>query len=350
MVAQDILRGVKDDFYDLAHSINSWRFWQTVAVMVVGLTLFGISINAILIPHKFIASGATGIAMAIYYLFDRLSVGVIYWIINVPVLIIGWRAMSLKFVVLAVLGVFISGATLQMTRGISIPTSDPLMASIIAGVLSGTGVGLYLRYGGSAGGMDIVAAVLRRKVGIPMGTTFISINFLNVVAGGLISHSLDIAFYTFIAMFVHSRMVERMQAGFSARKACFIVTSQPDRIAEQIIRTLNRGVTYLHGSGGMSQRPTRVVYTVINMIELARLKEIIFDLDPAAFISINNASEVIGNRFISWADEGFGHGVTPRRKVLPVLAAAGPDEDDTGLSPGTTADTPSTAPLPPPGG
>ncbi|HET6346921.1 MAG TPA: YitT family protein, partial [Myxococcota bacterium] len=227
---------------------------------------------------------------------------------------------------------------------------DPLMAAIIAGVLSGTGVGLYLRYGGSAGGMDIVAAVLRRKVGIPMGTTFISVNFLNVVAGGLISRSLDIAFYTFIAMFVHSRMVERMQAGFSARKACFIVTSQADAIAEQIIRTLNRGVTFLHGSGGMSQQPTRVVYTVINMIELARLKEIIFNLDPAAFISINNASEVIGNRFVSWADEGFAHRVTSTRRVLPVLATC-TDEEDASLSPPETAgDTPSTGPLPPPGG
>src|SRR5690348_8212941 len=91
-----LLRGVKNDFYDLAYSFNSWRFWQTVAIMAVGLTIYSISINAILIPNKFIASGGTGIALTIYFLLGKLSVGVIYWLINIPILILGWWFMSLK--------------------------------------------------------------------------------------------------------------------------------------------------------------------------------------------------------------------------------------------------------------
>jgi uncharacterized membrane-anchored protein YitT (DUF2179 family) len=126
-----------------------------------------------------------------------------------------------------------------------------------------------------------------------------------VLAGGIIAHSLDIAFYTSIAMFVHSAMVDRMQSGFSARKAAIIVTSEPDAIAEQVLKRLNRGVTFLHGSGAKSQTQKRILYTVINMIELARLKEIIFDVDPRAFVAISNTAEVIGNRFVTWEEQGF---------------------------------------------
>jgi uncharacterized membrane-anchored protein YitT (DUF2179 family) len=305
MVGHRLLAGVKDDFYDLVHSFTSWRFWQTLGVTFIGLFLFSVGINAILIPHKLIASGATGIALLIFYAVGKPSVGIIYWLLNIPILALGWRAMSLKYVALALIGVFMSGLTLEMTHNISIPITDPLMASILAGVLTGCGVGLYLRFGGSAGGIDVVAAVLRRKYGMPMGTTFILINTLNFCIGGFINHSLDIAFYTAVAMYVHSAMVERMQSGFSPRKSALIVTVKPVEIAEQVMRRLNRGVTFLHGSGGMSQKSTRVVYTVVNMVELARLKEIIFHIDPRAFMAVSDTSEVIGYRFVTWADAGF---------------------------------------------
>ncbi len=305
MVGQRLFAGVKDDFYDLVHSLNSWKFWQTIAIMCVGLTFFSIGINAILVPHKFISSGATGIALILYYVFGSPSVGTIYWLLNIPILLVGWRTMSMKFVVLAVLGVFISGLTMQLTHDVRIPIQDPLMAAILAGVLTGGGSGLYLRFGGSAGGLDIVAAVVRRKWGIPMSTTFISVNAVNFILGGIINHSLEIAFYTAVAMVVHSRMIERMQTGFSSRKAALIVTSRSEEIAEQVMRRLNRGVTFLQGYGGRSQRSIRVIYTVVNVIELARLKEIIFHSDPKAFVAVTETAEVIGNRFVSWAQQGF---------------------------------------------
>lgn len=322
MKTQALLRNVKDDFFDLATSLNSWRFWRTLAMMTVGLTLMSLAINGVLIPHHLNASGATGIALSLYYFFGKPSVGVYYWLINVPILIVGWRAMSLKFVFLAIVGVAISGASLQLTHGIVLPCHDQMMAAVMAGTLSGLGVGLYLRYGGSAGGLDIVAAVLRRKMGIPMGQTFIGVNALNVLAAGLLSHSLEVAFYSAIAVFVHSRMVDRMQSGFSARKAAFIITREPDKLASEILRTLRRGCTFFFASGGMTQQETRVIYTVVNFIELARLKEILYHMDPTAFLAVHDTTEVIGNRFISWEEEGF---VGKRRpKAAPSTVAHTP--------------------------
>lgn len=318
MNTHGLFREVRDDFRNLAQAISSFKFWQVIAIMAVGLTMMSVAINGILIPHKFISSGATGIAMTIYYLFGKPSLGVIYWLINIPILAIGYRVMSLTFVVIALIGVVISGTTLELTRHMALPISDPLMAAVIAGTLSGTGVGLYLRFGGTAGGLDIVAAVLRRRFGLPMGQTFFAINALNLLCGACISRSIDVAFYTAIAMFLHSRVVERMQSGFSDRKVAWIISNQPDVVAAQILRTLNRGCTFFHATGGMSQKPLRVIYTVVNMMELARLKEIIYLADPHAFVAISNAYEVLGNRFINWHDKGFEK---PRRATAAVHCA-----------------------------
>jgi uncharacterized membrane-anchored protein YitT (DUF2179 family) len=300
------LYGVKDDFSDLMWVMGQWRFWRTVLAMGVGLTCFSLSVNGILIPNHFNASGATGIALTLYYIFGAPSVGVYYWALNIPILWLGWRFMSLRVVFFAIIGVVISGGVLQLTQKMTLTLDDPMMAAIMGGTLSGFGVGLYLRYGGSAGGLDIVAVVLRRKFGVPMGQTYMSINALNVVAAGILGQSLSLAFYTAIATYVHSTMVDRMQSGFSARKSAFIITSKPDEVSEAILRTLNRGCTFFHGSGGMSRQELRLIYTVVNFIELARLKEILHTIDKGAFMAVSNVCEVIGNRFITWEDEGFG--------------------------------------------
>ena len=294
----------RDDVLDLRRALRGRRFWLAVLMTVVGCSIFSVGINAVLVPHKYMSSGTTGIALLVAYVLKSSSIGLIYWLINGPILLFGWRTMSLKFVVLAIIGVFIGGAAMQLTRGLTLATPDPLMAAILGGVLTGSGVGLYLRFGGISGGVDIIAIALRRKYGIPMATTFVSVNAITIVAGAFLG-DLSIAFYTAVAMVTHSYVVDAVQTGFSARKAVIVVTHAPDVLAQTIQQQLGRGVTFLHGSGGMSHHPVRVVYTVINMIELARLKEIIFNIDPDAFLTVNNTAEVIGHRFVTWEEQGF---------------------------------------------
>lgn len=298
-------RGMREEFYEAVHAVGSRQFWITLVVTWVGVAAYSIGVNALLVPHHFIATGATGIALVISYLTGWPQVGLIYWAINVPILLVGWRTMSMRFVVMALLGAFFSGLSMQLTAGVVIPAADPLMAAIIAGVLTGGGSGLYLRFGGSAGGMDIVAAVMRRRFGIPMGNTFLAVNAINFLAGGLHNASLALTFYSAVAVAVHVRVLEFMQSDFASRKAVLIVTSLPDTMAQQILRRLRRGVTFLHGAGGMSQRDVKVIYTVVNVVEVARLKELIFHCDTHAFVSVLDLTEVIGNRFRTWSSQGF---------------------------------------------
>ena len=298
-------RGMREEFYDLVHAVGSRQFWLTLAVTWVGVVAYSIGVNALLVPHQFVATGATGIALVIYYFAGWPQIGIIYWLINIPILLVGWRAMSMKFVFLALIGAFMSGLAITITRGIQIPTSDPLMAAILSGVLTGGGSGLYLRFGGSAGGMDIVAAVMRRRFGVPMGTTFLAVNAINFIGGGIHNGSLERLFYSAVAMAVHVRVLEFMQGDFASRKAVLIVTVDPEGMADAILRRLRRGATFLHGSGGMSQRSLKVIYTVVNVVEVARLKELIFHCDKNAFVSVLDLSEVIGARFRGWSDHDF---------------------------------------------
>ncbi|MFH2133059.1 MAG: YitT family protein, partial [bacterium] len=292
---------------EIAYLLDSFRtpgFWKTILMMIIGSLMISLAVNGLLIPNKFFDGGVNGLSLMVFYVFGMPSLGVIYFLFNIPIFLTGWRAMSLKFIFVSLIGVFIFSTALNLLVGIQISVKDPIMVAILAGIIKGFGTGIYLRVGGSFGGLDIVATVLKKKFSIPMGNTFIFINATTLIGAYLI-YDLNIALYTGIFMFVDGTVIEKVQTGFSQRKAVFIVSDHPDLIAEQVMKRLDRGVTFFKSTSGGSQQEKKVIYTVINMIELGRLKEMLFETDPDAFVAISNTSEVIGKRFLSWEDEGF---------------------------------------------
>jgi len=289
---------------EITNSLKTWRFWRTIIAIIIGSFIFSISINGIIIPHKFYSGGVSGISLVIYYLVGWPSVGVIYFLINIPIFILGGRQISVYFVFISMIGVFILTFALETTSGMVIPMKENMLAAVFAGVLTGVGTGMYLRVGGSAGGVDIIATVIKKKLAIPMGTTFIIVDAIPITTAAVL-FNLETALYTAICMYVHSVVVEKVQTGFSQRKAVFVISNFPDLIAEKVMKQLDRGVTFFHSSGGFSKDERRVIYTVIHMKELGRLKKLLFDTDPDAFVAISNTAEVIGRRFLSWEDEGF---------------------------------------------
>jgi len=302
----------------LLDAFRTFAFWKTIILMIIGSLIISVTVNGLLIPNSFFDGGINGLSLMVYYLFGAPSLGVIYFLFNIPIFLTGWRAMSLKFIFVSLVGVFIFSFALNLLQGIQISIKDPIMVAILAGIMKGFGTGIYLRVGGSFGGLDIVATVLKKKFSIPMGNTFIFINATTLIGAYLI-YDLNIALYTGIFMFVDGTVIEKVQTGFSQRKTVFIVSEKPDQIAEQVIKRLDRGVTFFKSSGGWSHQEKKVIYTVINMIELGRLKEMLFDIDPDAFVAISNTSEVIGKRFLSWEDEGF---TPPRKNKSPQTAGS----------------------------
>ena len=285
-------------------SFSTLRFWRTIMAVMIGSLIFSVALNGILIPHNYYSAGVSGVSLVIYYFSGWPSIGIIYFLINIPIFVFGWREISFNYTITSLIGVFIFTFALEVTSGIVIPTHDNIMAAVLAGVLTGFGTGFYLRMGGSAGGLDIVAMIFKKRFSIPMGTTFITINVIPLTAAALL-FSLDTALYTGIYMYINSIVVEKVQTGFSQRKAVFIISDVAEIIAEKVIKQIDRGVTFFHASGGWTHNEQKVIYTVINMRELGRLKQLLFDTDPNAFVAISNTAEVIGKSFLTWEDEGF---------------------------------------------
>ncbi len=295
---------VQEDVQYLVFSLKTWRFWRTMLLIALGSLGASVAINGILVNNNFFDGGVSGISLLIFYLTDWPPLGVIYLLLNIPIFIICWREMSLKFVIVSLIGAVLFSTALIITKDVRINIEDPMLAAILAGIMIGGSVGVFLRFGGSTGGVEMVALLLKKKFSIPMGNTIITINLMPL-CGAFFIYDLNTALYTGIYMFVESVMLEKVQTGFSQRKAVFIISHKPEFIAQEVMKKLDRGVTFLHASGAFTQRDHRMIYTVINMRELGRLKELLFLHDPDAFVAISNTAEVIGNRFLTWEDEGF---------------------------------------------
>ena len=304
MENQSKKKRLQEDIQYLILSIKTWRFWFVILLIVIGSFTASIAINGILVRNSFFDGGVNGISLVIFYLTGWPPLGVIYFLLNIPIFLVCWREMSLKFVIVSLVGVFIFSTALIVTKDVHLEISEPILAAMLAGIMVGGGIGLFVRFGGSTGGLEMVAILLKKKFSIPMGNTFIAANVIPL-CGALIIYDLNIALYTGIYLFVESVALEKVQTGFSQRKTVFIISHKPDLIAEQVMKRLDRGVTFLHASGGWTHQKHHMIYTVINMTELGRLKELLFLHDPEAFVAISNTAEVIGNRFLSWEDEGF---------------------------------------------
>ncbi|MBC8258172.1 MAG: YitT family protein [SAR324 cluster bacterium] len=296
---------LKEDFKEFSQALQTWKYWYMLLILTFGCFVFGGVVNSILIPQHFFAGGLTGIALLFYdSIQDVLPFSLLYALINIPLFIIGFREFSLKFIITSLIGMGIYTTSLELTQGYEIAIKDPMLAAIFGGVISGFSTGFYLRLGGSVGGLDILGTVIKKRFAIPIGTVFNLVNFVVIFSNAYLHH-LETALYTGIFMYVFSWSLQKGQVGLSQRKSIFIISSRPKEVAENVLQKLDRGFTYFHASGGYAGKEKLVIYTVINLLELGRLKEYLFETDPDAFISVQDTGDVIGKRFLTWEEEGY---------------------------------------------
>jgi len=299
------MQKLKQDYKEFRQALLTFKFWWMLSVITFGCFTFSSVVNGILMPHHFFAGGLTGIALLFYdYIKLLVPFSVLIVILNIPIFLIGFREFSLKYILTSIIGVVIYSTSLELTEGVKISISDPMLAAIFGGVLAGFSTGFYLNLGGSVGGLDILGSVIKKRFEIPIGTVFNLVNFSVILSNALL-YDLETALYTGIFMYVFSWSLEKGQVGFSQRKSVLIISDKSEEVAEKVLKKLDRGFTYFHASGGYYKGDKRVIYTVINLIELGRLKEYLFKVDSQAFISIQDAGDVIGKSFIKWEDQGF---------------------------------------------
>jgi uncharacterized membrane-anchored protein YitT (DUF2179 family) len=183
----------------------------------------------------------------------------------------------------------------NLVRAPIMELSDPMLAALFAGVVCGTGSGIVLRSLGSAGGFDILAVYASKRFGLRPGVVMMASNALVLAAGALL-FDVEKALYSLIYVYSSSRVVDVVLTGFNRRKALIIISKESHRIADRILFHVNRGVTYFKGQGGFTGEERDIIFTVTTLTELPRMKEIVYNIDPDAFMVVNDTLEVLGKR------------------------------------------------------
>jgi uncharacterized membrane-anchored protein YitT (DUF2179 family) len=175
----------------------------------------------------------------------------------------------------------------------ALPINDPLLKALSAGILSGIGSGIILKSLGSGGGLDILSVILLKRFSIRIGTTVMGFNALLLMAC-LFRFNLEIVLYTLIYFFVTTQLVNVVVTGLNQRKAVMVVSPQWQEIANEIMATMQRGVTIVNGEGGYTGQPLRIIWSVVTFQELSRFKEMVTSHDPQAFMVVTETLEVMG--------------------------------------------------------
>lgn len=277
---------------NLRQPLATARLLLTIAF---GTLLSAFAFNQFLIPNRMLSGGIAGVSIIINNL-TGWPTGVMVLLLNIPVLYLGYRQIGGRFILLTSMAV-VSFAFLLDFVPVQGLVDDLLLAAVFGGVVNGLGLGLVLRAGGSTGGTDVIGVIANRKLGISIGEVLMGFNAI-IVAMGALLFDLTSALYTLIAMFVAARIIDTLQTAHG-RKSALIVSRSADEIARAINTKLERGVTFLHGEGAYGHSQLKVILCVLTRYEVAELKEVVLQIDPQAFMTINDTNEIIG-RFASY--------------------------------------------------
>ena len=266
-----------------------------IFLLTVGSLLVAMAIKSVAVPHGLVSGGVSGIALLIYYFTGALTPGLWLFLLNIPIAALGWVMVSRRFVLYTAYGM--AAITLWMEIIVfTLPIDDILLAAIFGGALLGAGSGICMRSLGSSGGLDIIGIILHQRFGFRIG----QVSFLFNTALFTLSFALletDLVLYSLIMVFVTGQIMDYVLSMFNQRKLVFIVSDHAQVISDAIIKEANRGVTLLEGRGGYTGQPKHVVMTVVNNVQQKKLEELIFTLDPEAFVIFENTFNVIGKGF-----------------------------------------------------
>ncbi len=263
--------------------------------IALGCALGALAYPLFLVPNHIAPGGLTGLATVLNYLF-RWPVGTTSLVMNVPLFIIGYRAMGRVFVIRSLVATVLFSVLIDL---IPLPpmTEQPLLGAVFGGVLLGAGLGLILRGGATTGGTDMVARMIHNRFQhISVGAILFFIDCCVVLMAGFFIEA-EYALYAFVALYAASKLIDVVMVGLTREKACYIISTQHEQVKREIMEKLDRGVTVLHAEGGYSGQERPVLLCVLSAQELGRLKAIVREADEDAFLFISDAHEVLGEGF-----------------------------------------------------
>jgi uncharacterized membrane-anchored protein YitT (DUF2179 family) len=248
-----------------------------------------------LIPNKIIDGGVIGISMMVSYI-TKWNLGLLIFCINIPFILLALKSLAKKFILNTFIATALLALATNIVTGISPATNDLLLATIFGGILLGFGVGLILRNNASLDGTEMLSIVLSKRLKIvSVGELLMGMNlFIYTAAGFLLGW--ERAMYSILTYFVASKVIDSVLEGLDKSKSVRIVSDFSQEIGDSIMKELDVSVTYMKTRGGYSKQEKTLTYCVVNKFEIPKLKEVIYSIDPKAFIVTEDVHEVEGVR------------------------------------------------------
>lgn len=290
--------------FDIKELILSF-LWLTLAgcINAVGVNMF-------LAPVKLYDSGVSGTAMLLNYLTpDTFTLSVFLLLLNIPLFAFGFKKQGVRFTVLSIYTVAVysfASFLINEVFPINVATSSPfagkdlLLCAVFGGLVSGVGSGLTIRYGGAIDGVEVMAVIFAKQIGMTVGTFVMSYNvILYIIAGtlnavGILNGDWKLPLYSIITYMVGLKTIDFIVEGLDKAKAVMIITNHPDCVCEALSEAFGSGITVYDAKGYYSGQSKQIVYFVINRFQIPKVKKLILDVDPTSFISITETSEVLG--------------------------------------------------------
>lgn len=268
------------------------------AGVLLGVFITAVGLSWFLIPSKIAAGGVSGLATVIYYLFN-FPVGLTMLALNIPLFLASFKILGLRFGAKTIFG----AATLSLMVDLLnewafLLTSDPILACVYGGVISGIGLGITFRFGGSTGGTDMAAQILARYFPISVGQALLVVDGFVIILAGLVFGP-ELALYALVSVFISTKTIDIVQEGQSYAKAAFIIANDPHTIGNIIMESLGRGATLIQAKGMFTGLGRDMLFVIVSRSEIAKLKQIVSEIDQRAFVVIADVSEVLGEGFIS---------------------------------------------------
>lgn len=280
--------------------IKKKRFTDYIGI-TVGSFLVAFGLQALLIPNKIVDGGISGLATVIHYVF-HLPTGVIMLALNIPLFIAGFRVLGMTFGVRSFYGAVITSLLVDVLAHVfpvPVLTHNYLLAAIYGGIIIGIGVGIVLRYNASTGGSDLGALLLKHYFNLSVGQGLLMIDFCVIALSGW-AFGIEKAMIGLLALFITSKVIDLVQEGVSYVRTAFIISTNPEAIAQEVMSELGRGVTSFSGKGLYTQTDKDILFCVVNRGEINQLKDIVNRVDKGAFVIITEAYEVLGEGFKSF--------------------------------------------------
>ena len=282
------------------------KFTETIKPLdllgiAAGSLLLAAAVQGIMIPARLLTGGLTGLAIVLEFVF-KIDVWVWYAVLNIPLLIAGYKYVSRRFIIYSIFGAAVLTFFLAVLKSINWGINDLFLAAVFGGVLTGIGTGLIFRSKGSTGGADIIAVIIHRFWGFSIGQTFLVFNVV-VLSSSLLVFNFEKTLYAAVAIYIASKVMDTVVTGVETTRTAMIISRQNKDIAGEIINNLQRGCTYLEARGAYTNEERQIVLVTVAKTQLPALKEIVFALDQQAFIIINETIEAFGQGFRSGGPE-----------------------------------------------